>query len=252
MKHIILTIVTIILAIPSAAQVVVDRNALMQYENVNVKATILDSKTSEPIPYVSVYLIPQGDTTITDFAISDPNGKVILNEVTAGRYEINAELIGYVPFKKMYDISQASGWDLDLGTIGMEENTEMIDASSITAAGNPITIQNDTIIYHASSFVVGENAMLEDLLKKMPGMEVGNDGSVTVNGKKVDRITVGGKTFFFDDPSIAIKNLPAKIVEKIKVSDENSKQNQMQGISTGMDEETVMDVELKEDRKSVV
>lgn len=247
MKHIILTIVTIILAIPSAAQVVVDRNALMQYENVNVKATILDSKTSEPIPYVSVYLIPQGDTTITDFAISDPNGKVILNEVTAGRYEINAELIGYVPFKKMYDISQASGWDLDLGTIGMEENTEMIDASSITAAGNPITIQNDTIIYHASSFVVGENAMLEDLLKKMPGMEVGNDGSVTVNGKKVDRITVGGKTFFFDDPSIAIKNLPAKIVEKIKVSDENSKQNQMQGISTGMDEETVMDVELKEE-----
>lgn len=80
-------------------------------------------------------------------------------EEAASRYELHAELIGYMPYKKVHDISQAPGWDLDLGTIGMEESTEQIDASSITAAGNPITIQNDTVIYHASSYTVGENAM---------------------------------------------------------------------------------------------
>lgn len=217
----------------------------LQYTSVKVKATVLDSKTHEPISGASVYLVPQGDTTITDFAVSDVAGKVVMADVATGKYELNAEFIGYNPFKKVYEISRAPGWDLDLGTVWLEESAEQIEASSITAAGNPITIQNDTVIYHASSFTVGENAMLEDLLKKMPGMQVGDDGSVTVNGERVDRITVGGKTFFFDDPSVALKNLPAKIVKRIKVSNQESKTGQLQGINTDIDKETVMDVELK-------
>ena len=220
-----------------------------QYHNIRVVAKVLDAKSSAPVPYTTVYLIPQGDTTITSFALSDEKGFVVLEKVAAGRYELNAELLGYKTFTKAYDIYQAPGWDLDLGTIGMEEDTELIDAASITAAGNPITIQNDTVIYNASSFRVGENAMLEDLLKKMPGIQVSEDGTATVNGEKVDRITVGGKTFFFGDPSMAIKNLPAKIVERIKVSRQESRSAQMGGISTEITKETVMDVELKEEYK---
>ena len=143
-----------------------------QYHNIRVVAKVLDAKSSAPVPYTTVYLIPQGDTTITSFALSDEKGFVVLEKVAAGRYELNAELLGYKTFTKAYDIYQAPGWDLDLGTIGMEEDTELIDAASITAAGNPITIQNDTVIYNASAFRVGENAMLEDLLKKMTGIQV--------------------------------------------------------------------------------
>ena len=220
-----------------------------QYQEVRVKAKVLDSKTATPVPYATVYLIPQGDTTITDFAISNEKGDIVLEKVAAGRYELNAELLGYKTFTKNYDIYQAPGWDLDLGTIGMEESTESIDASTITAAGNPITIEDDKVIYNASSFRVGENAVLEDLLKKMPGIQVSDDGSATVNGEKVDRITVDGKTFFFGDPSMAIKNLPAKIVERISVSRQETKSDQMQGIGSGFDKETVMDVELKEEYK---
>lgn len=87
--------------------------------------------------------------------------------------------------------------------------------------------------------------MLEDLLKKMPGMIVGSDGSVSVNGENVSRITVGGKTYFFDEPSIALKNLPAKIVERIKVSKQESKEEKIMGIGADPGKETVMDVELK-------
>lgn len=244
------TIIAIALSVFCAsihAQTVSD---VRKYESVKVKATVLDAESAEPIPFVSVYLIPKGDTTITNFAISDPKGKVVMGSVTSGKYELYAEYIGYHTFKKSFDISSAPGWELDLGTIGLEESNERIAAASITVAGHPIMIQNDTICYSASAYTVGENDVLADLLKKMPGVTVGNDGSVSVNGEKVSRITVGGKTFFFDEPSVALKNLPAKIVDRIKVSRQESKEEQMQGISSGVDKETVMDVELKEEYRN--
>jgi hypothetical protein len=89
--------------------------------------------------------------------------------------------------------------------------------------------------------------MLDELLKKMPGMEVGEDGTVKVNGEAVDKITVGGKTFFFNDPSIALKNLPAKIVDKIKVIDKTKDEAAGSGVVSKDDKEKVMDVELKEE-----
>ena len=115
--------------------------------------------------------------------------------------------------------------------------------------GNPVSIKKDTIVYNATAFHVSENAMLENLLKKMPGMEVSSDGTVSVNGEKVDRITVGGKTFFFNDPTMAVKNLPAKIVEKIKVIDKKKEEAEFIGVATKDDKEKVMDVELKEEYK---
>lgn len=247
MKKFLSTLFFLSLAVLSRAQGTGSSSREYQYEHVTVKAMVLDAKSSQPIPYVTVYLIPQGDTTITNFALSGTNGQVVLEKVLSGKYRLNAELLGYNTFSKVYDIYQTPGWDLDLGTIGMEESTESIDAATITAAGNPISIQKDTVIYNASAYRVGENAMLEDLLKKMPGIQVNDDGTATVNGEKVDRITVGGKTFFFGDPSMALKNIPARIVERIKVSRQESKSAQMGGISTGLTRETVMDVELKEE-----
>ena len=91
--------------------------------------------------------------------------------------------------------------------------------------------------------------MLEDLLKRMPGMEVAQDGSVKVNGEKVDKITVGGRTFFFNEPSLAVKNLPAKIVDKIRVIDKDKEDASFTGISSKNDKVKVMDVQLKEEYK---
>ena len=96
-----------------------------------------------------------------------------------------------------------------MGIIRLEENPEHIDAASISAVGNPIIVKKDTIEFNAAAFTVGEIAMLEDLLKKMPGIEVGADGTVMLNGEKIDKITVGGRTFFFNDPTAALKSLPA-------------------------------------------
>jgi hypothetical protein len=139
----------------------IERNA-----NTDVRLTLKDMKSSQPIPWASVYLIPAGDTTITHFALSDDNGDVLLKEVPVGKYELNAEIIGYTPHKKIYTIK--AHWDAyDLGIIKMEENPEFLEASTVSAIGNPVTVKKDTIEFNASSFRVGENAMLEDLLKKM-------------------------------------------------------------------------------------
>ena len=245
MKHISLLMCTIFFVQTLSAQVLnydmIERNA-----NTNVKLTLKDSKTSKPVSWASVYLIPAGDTTITHFALSDDKGDVLLKEVPVGKYELNAEIIGYTPHKKTYTIK--AHWEAyDLGIIKMEENAEFLEASTISAIGNPVTVKKDTIEFNASSFRVGENAMLEDLLKKMPGMEVADDGTVTLNGEKIDKITVGGKTFFFNDPTAALKNLPAKIVDKIKVVDKTKDEAAGSAVVTKDDKEKVMDVELKEE-----
>ena len=207
----------------------------------DIAVTVTDSATNEPMSFVSVYLRAQGDTLITNFALSDSTGKAKLPEVNRGSYVLIAEMLGYDTFEKEVYIAKD---DDRLASIRLKESLNYIDAASISAVGNPIEIRKDTIIYNASSYKVGSNAMLEDLLKKMPGIEV-KDGSVTVNGEAVNRITVGGRTFFFDDKSMALKNLPAKIVDKIKVIDKKNETAEFTGIV--QEREKVLDVEVKKE-----
>ena len=143
--------------------------------------------------------------------------------MTRGTYILTVEMLGYKTYNKECYFS--FDWErdsVDLGIIHMSEDAEMLDAAHVSAIGNPIEIKQDTIIFNAASFIMGENSMLEDLLKRMPGMEVSKDGTVKYNGETIQKITVGGKTFFFDDPKMALKNLPAKVVDKVKVIDKVS------------------------------
>ena len=237
----------ILLAGAAHAQVyVMDYDMFVNNRNVKVKLQVQDARSEEPLPFATVYLNRQGDTTITHFALSDQKGAVEIADVPTGRYRLNVELIGYTPFAKDCNFRD---YEEDLGVIKLEENPEIIDAASITAVGNAIEVRQDTLIYNVSSFHVGDNAMLEDLIKKMPGMEIAEDGTVKVNGEPVDKITVGGRTFFFNDPSAALKNLPAKIVDKIKVIDRENEEAAFSGVMSQNNREKVMDLELKEEYK---
>lgn len=240
----ILSIYTLILLSVASlqAQNTIDIKNYNQYTNVTLKMSLQDADTDEPIAYATIYLTPQNDTLITNFAVSDEEGKAVIKNITPGRYQVNAEMIGYHSYKRIHNLK---GTQIDLGVIKLEENPEDIDPASITAIGNAIAVKNDTLIYNTSAFRVGENAMLEDLLKKMPGMEVVPDGTVMVNGEKVDKITIGGKTFFFNDPAMAVKNLPAKVVERIKVVDKKTDEAEFSGVSTKDEKEKVMDLKLK-------
>ena len=247
MKRIFILLCCLLAAASARAQFI--PGGLFERNQGAVVVKALETGTDKPIPYASAYLTAKNDTLITNFTLTDTTGRARIEKVTRGTYILTIEMLGYRTYNKECYFS--FDWDrdsVDLGIIHMSEDAEMLDAAHVSAIGNPIEIKQDTIIFNAASFIMGENSMLEDLLKRMPGMEVSKDGTVKYNGETIQKITVGGKTFFFDDPKMALKNLPAKVVDKVKVIDKVSDSEQFTGVAT--DREKVMDLEFKQDFKN--
>lgn len=209
-----------------------------------VTAQVLDSLTKEPVAFASVYLRHPKDTVITSFALTDTLGKATLKDVTKGEHLLCIEYLGYKPVYRRIFVRG----NFDAKVILMQPDDKVLKAASVSAVGTPMEMKGDTLVYNASSFRVMSNDNLADLLKKMPGVEVGEDGTVKVNGKEVSKITVGGRTFFLGDNKATLDNLPARIVDKVKVIDKESESAEFTGIKG--DKEKVMDVELKEEYKS--
>ena len=231
------------LGITSRAQVVILNDNVMTGRLSEIKTTVLDSLTSEPIGFASVYVVPAKDTTITNFTLTDAKGEAKLDEVPYGRYVFHVEMMGYKPFIKDRYFRERR---VDMGTIRLQVDEQFLQAATVTDVGNPIVVKKDTVEFNASSFRVGANAMLKDLLQRMPGMEITDDGKVKFNGQEIDKLTVGGRTFFFNDQSTALNNLPAAVVDKIRVIDRESEETRASGIQDG-NREKVLDVALKKE-----
>jgi len=236
-----LAMLLLCVAFPVTAQVLVSSDFLRSAEG-SVTLRILEEKTNAPVAYASVYLTAKNDTLITNFTLTDTTGTATLAKVARGTYLLTVEMLGYKTYRKEYYFTKEKE---DLGLIRLPDDVEMLDAARVTAIGNPVEIRQDTVIFNASSFQLGQNQMLEDLLRRMPGMEVGSDGSVKYNGETIQKITVGGKTFFFDDPKMALRNLPARVVDKVKVIDKVSDSEQFTGVAANR--EKVMDLEFKKE-----
>ena len=205
-----------------------------------VKLKLVDAKTSEPVSFATASLTVKGTTSAVKYVLTNSEGVASLTKVKKDTYILKAELMGY----KTYEQEILVDKNIDLAEIKMKEDVEVLDAASVSAVGNPIVVKKDTIEYTASSFKTSDNDMLEELLKKLPGVEVEADGSITANGETITKITIDGKTFFLDDPQLASKNIPAKLIEKVKVVEKKSDQALFTGIDDG-EEETVIDLSLR-------
>ena len=203
--------------------------------------TLKDSQSDEPVGFATVSLTREGEQKPFKYALTDSEGKGTIDKVNVGKYVFRAEIMGYKTYSKVVELSSGN---FTLGTIKMDQDKQVLDAASVSATGNPIIIKKDTVEYNASSFKTTDNDMLEELLKKLPGVEVSEDGSIVYNGKTISKITIDGKTFFLDDPQLASKNLPAKIIEKVKVVQKKSEQAEFTGIDDG-EEETVIDLSIQ-------
>ncbi len=206
----------------------------------SVKVKLIDAKTSAPVSFATASLTVKGENTAAKYVLTDSEGAASLNKMKKGTYIFKAELMGY----KLYQQEVTVEKNTDLGVIKMQEDIEVLDAARVTDVGNPIVVKKDTIEYTASSFKTSDNDMLEELLKKLPGVEVEADGTITANGETIKKITIDGKTFFLDDPQLASKNIPAKLIEKVKVVEKKSEQAEFTGIDDG-EEETVIDLSMK-------
>ena len=206
----------------------------------SVKLKLIDAKTSEPVGYATASITAKGAESALRFVMTDEKGLADLTKISKGTYVVKAELMGYQSYEQEIVVDK----NIDLGEIRMSEDVTVLDAASVSAVGNPIIVKKDTIEYSAASFKTSDNDMLEELLKKLPGVEVGSDGSITANGETVTKIMIDGKEFFLDDPQLASKNIPAKMIEKIKVVEKKSDQALFSGIDDG-EEETIIDLSVK-------
>ena len=206
----------------------------------SVKVKVIDSKTSAPVAFATASVTPKGEKAALKYALTDDHGQASLTKLKKGTYSLKVELMGYKNYEKEIVLEK----NMDLGVVKMDEDAEQLDAASVSAIGNPIIVKKDTIEYTASSFKTSDNDMLEELLKKLPGVEVEADGTITANGETIKKITIDGKTFFLDDPQLASKNIPAKIIEKVKVVEKKSDQAMFTGIDDG-NEETVIDLSIR-------
>ena len=243
MKKILASAVVLLLAFQARAQIIILNDNMMVDRLATIKAAVVDSLTNEPIPYASFYVIPAKDTTISNFTLTDDKGLAKLEEVPFGNYTLHVEMMGYKPFVKTRYFRES---EVDMGTIKLQQDEQFLKAAVVSDVGNPVVVKKDTVEFSASSFRVGTNDMLKDLIKRMPGMEITEDGKVKFNGQEIDKLTVGGRTFFFNDQSTALNNLPASIVDKIRVIDRESESARATGVQDTQ-REKVLDVALKKE-----
>ena len=203
-----------------------------------VSLQLQDATNGDPVGFATISI--SADKGQPKFTLTDGEGKAVLEKVRVGKYTLKAEIMGYKTYQQSLDVKA----DMNLGVIKMDPDTQVLDAAAVTAVGNPIIIKKDTVEYNASSFKISDDNMLVDLLKKLPGIEVSEDGTITSNGETISKITIAGKTFFLDDPQLASQNIPAKLVEKVKVVKKKSEQAEFTGIDDG-EEETVIDLTVQ-------
>ncbi|NII25280.1 TonB-dependent receptor [Pseudoflavitalea sp. X16] len=211
----------------------------------SIKGKVVDVMNNLPLPDATVTITNKEDSSATGFAVTDKTGAFELKNIPAGSYILGISFTGYAPFMRNLDITAArSVFDLD--SVKLNTDTSMMASVIVTAP--PITIKKDTVEFRASAFKTKPNATVEDLLKKLPGVEVDKDGNVSSQGENIPKIYVDGKEFFGNDPKLATKNLTAEMVESIQVFDDMSDQAKFTRIDDGSRQRTI-NIKLKKDRR---
>ncbi len=204
---------------------------------------VVQDEDGEPLFSATVMLLQAEDSILASFAMSDAEGLFEIKRVPKGDYLLRLNFVGYKTFDKVLKVADQ---DIDLGTVNLE--LELLDEVVVEGEAIPITMKKDTIEYNAAAFATKPNAVVEDLLRKLPGVEVERDGTVRSQGETVDKVLVDGKEFFGDDPQMATKNLPADAVNKVQVFDQKSEFSQFSGIDDGNETKTI-NLTLNEDHK---
>jgi hypothetical protein len=213
-------------------------------QNLTIQGSLKDSIANRALNSATVSLVYANDSSLVSFSRTNEAGVFNFKNVSPGNYLISVSYVGYIP--KWVPVITGTEKTVDMGLIYMNDVNTM-STVTVTARRPPVVINGDSVEFNSENFKTAPNAVVEDLLKKMPGMEVDKSGGITVNGKKVTKVFVNGKEFFTGDPMMATKNLPADAVDKIQVYDRKSDQAMFTGIDDGS-EETAINLKLKKDR----
>ena len=206
-----------------------------------VSGAIIDRDTKDPVEQVTVQLLKTDSTYVTG-AISNEKGLFHLNAPENGKYLLKITSVGYKPTVKRLVIEQNK--NLALGNVVVGADAIMLKGAVVTAMAQKVTLKEDTFVYNSAAYRTPEGSVVEELVKRLPGAEVSDDGTIKINGKEVKKILVDGKEFMTGDTKTALKNLPTSIIDKIKTYDEKSDLSKVTGIDDG-EEQTVLDFNVK-------
>ena len=180
----------------------------------NITGTVVDGGDKSALAQCTVRLLIARDSAFVKGVASDADGKFSFSGVKNGTYVLPFSFIGYETLNKEVSVT-SSAPNVRLGEVEMKENTVMLKETVVLGAKTEIKVMEDTVEYNADAYRTQPNSVVEDLLKRLPGVEVDSDGKITAHGKEVKKILVDGKEFFADDPKVATKNLPTDSVEKL-------------------------------------
>lgn len=206
----------------------------------DIRGTVAEDGTREPLIQASLRLLAARDSAVVKTAVSDADGRFTISGVKAGRYVLEASYVGYNAAFRNVRLQR----DVRLDTLYLAPSSVMLRETVVTGIRTPIKVMEDTVEFNADSYKTQPNAVVEDLLKRLPGVEVDSEGKITANGKSVSKILVDGKEFFADDPTVASRNLPVNMVEKLQVVDRKSDAARLTGVEDG-EEETVINLTVK-------
>ncbi len=212
---------------------------------VTIQGIIADT-LGEDLPFATVMLLNPKDSALINFTRSDDKAAFSFKNIKNTEYLLKISYVGYLPYQQYLapSVSELN----DLGLVKIKPITQELLEVVIRTAKAPLSIRGDTIEYNASSFKVPPGSTVEDLLRRLPGIDVDADGNIKAQGKDIKKLYVDGKTFFGDDPKSATKNLDANIISKVQVFTEKSEQAKLTGIDDGK-KDKAMNLELKEEYK---
>lgn len=212
-----------------------------QQNTVALSGSLIDSE-GEPLIEATVKLLSARDSQFVKGTTTNFDGVFKMAQIKPGRYILTVSYIGYEPLDTTLRLGRTA--NVKLNPILMRSSSIMLKEAVVHGVKTPIKVMEDTVEYNADSYHTQPNAVVEDLLKRLPGVEVGTDGAITANGKTVSKILIDGKEFFSDDPQVASKNLPANMIEKLQVVDRKSDMARLTGVDDGEDE-TVINLTFK-------
>ena len=208
-----------------------------------ITGVITDRDTKDPVEQVTIQLL-KTDSTYVSGALSNEQGLFHIKAPANGKYLLKMSSVGYKTTVKRIEISDDK--NLAMGNVVLGADAIMLKGAVVTAMAQKVNLKEDTFVYNSAAYRTPEGSVVEELVKRLPGAEVSDDGTIKINGKEVKKILVDGKEFMTGDTKTALKNLPTSIIEKIKAYDEKSDLSKVTGIDDG-EEQTVLDYREKKD-----
>jgi hypothetical protein len=210
---------------------------------------VLNGKDKTPLDYASVAVKRlYGDSAVAGVGATNPTGTFSITGLTPGKYRLFVAYLGLKSINKDFELTAAAP-GIDFGSLIMEDTG--VDLQTVEVKGEipPVKVKKDTLEFNAAAFKVKENAVVEDVLKKLPGVEVSKDGTITTQGETIKRVRVDGKDFMGSDPLLATRNLPADMIDKIQIIDDMSDQSKFSGIDDG-NREKIINITTRQDKKN--